>query len=217
MLEASAARRDATGDPAHAAVADRPRRSTSSAAPAAAVRRHAGFTSPVPYPASADPFPHRLAGLAAMIAAGLPLEVVAITSPGHFDTHAPGRRRSRTASQLTADSLLAFQRDLEARGLADRVLVARLVGVRPPRAGERLGRHRPRLRRHRVPDRHARAGQMIGVFPGLTAASTPSATSRRPPTSAASTPRSSSSGSAPTRRRSSRTPVLVLADDARPV
>ena len=33
------------------------------------------------------------------------------------------RRRSPTACKLTADSLLAFQRDLEARGLADRVLV----------------------------------------------------------------------------------------------
>ena len=33
------------------------------------------------------------------------------------------RRSSRTALKLTSDSLLAFQRDLEARGLADRVLV----------------------------------------------------------------------------------------------
>ena len=32
---------------------------------------------------------------------------------------------------------------------------ARLVGVRPARGRERLRRHRPRRRRHRVPDRHA--------------------------------------------------------------
>ena len=31
-----------------------------------------GFSSPVPYPQSDDPFPQRLAGLAAMLAAGLP-------------------------------------------------------------------------------------------------------------------------------------------------
>ena len=38
--------------------------------------------------------------------------------------HALGRAgRSREGLQLTSDSLLAFQRDLEARGLADRVLV----------------------------------------------------------------------------------------------
>jgi hypothetical protein len=82
-----------------------------------------GITSPVAYPSSSDPFPHRLAGLAAMIAAGLPLSVVAITSPGHFDTHASQVGALTNGLQLTSDSLLAFQRDLEARGIADRVVV----------------------------------------------------------------------------------------------
>jgi uncharacterized protein (DUF1501 family) len=82
-----------------------------------------GFTSPVTYPASTDPFPHRLAGLAAMIAAGLPLGVVAITSPGRFDTHAAQAGTLQDGLQLTSDSLFAFQRDLEARVVADRVLV----------------------------------------------------------------------------------------------
>jgi uncharacterized protein (DUF1501 family) len=82
-----------------------------------------GFSTPVAYPSSSDPFPHRLAGLAAMIAAGLPLGVVAITSPGHFDTHATQAGALQSGLQLTSDSLLAFQRDLEARGIADRVLV----------------------------------------------------------------------------------------------
>ena len=58
-----------------------------------------------------------------MIAAGLPLHVVAITSPGRFDTHANQVGALQSGLQLTADSLLAFQRDLEARGIADRVLV----------------------------------------------------------------------------------------------
>ena len=82
-----------------------------------------GFTSPVPYPSSSDPFPHRLAGLAAMIAQGLPLRVVSITSPGHFDTHATQAGALNSGLQLTSDSLLAFQRDLESRGIADRVVV----------------------------------------------------------------------------------------------
>jgi len=82
-----------------------------------------GFNSPVPYPSSADPFPKRLAGLAAMIALGLPVRVATITSPGRFDTHANQAGALNTGLQLTADSLLAFQRDLESRNIADRVLV----------------------------------------------------------------------------------------------
>lgn len=82
-----------------------------------------GLQTPVPYPVSTDPFPQRLAGLAAMIAAGLPMRVVTITSPGHFDTHASQAATLTSGLQLTSDSLLAFQRDLEARGVADRVMI----------------------------------------------------------------------------------------------
>jgi uncharacterized protein (DUF1501 family) len=82
-----------------------------------------GIQSPVAYPKSTDAFPRRLAGLAAMIASGLPLRVVALTAPGHYDTHSDQADSLAQGLQLTSDSLLAFQRDLEARGLADRVLV----------------------------------------------------------------------------------------------
>lgn len=82
-----------------------------------------GFTSPVQYPKSDDDFPSRLAGLAAMLAAGLPLRAVALTAPGEYDTHSDEPGALAKGLQLTSDSLLAFQRDLEARGLADRVLV----------------------------------------------------------------------------------------------
>jgi uncharacterized protein (DUF1501 family) len=58
-----------------------------------------------------------------MLAGGLPLRVVALTAPGHYDTHSDQASALAKGLQLTADSLLAFQRDLEARGLADRVLV----------------------------------------------------------------------------------------------
>jgi uncharacterized protein (DUF1501 family) len=81
------------------------------------------FTSPVQYPAGDDAFPRRLAGLAAMLAAGLPLRVVALSAPGRYDTHDNQAQELADGLKLTAESLLAFQRDLESRGLADRVLV----------------------------------------------------------------------------------------------
>jgi uncharacterized protein (DUF1501 family) len=79
--------------------------------------------SPVPYPRGNDAFPQRLAGLAAMLSAGLPLRCVALRAPGMYDTHSDQAGTLTNGLQLTSDSLLAFQRDLEARGLADRVLV----------------------------------------------------------------------------------------------
>jgi uncharacterized protein (DUF1501 family) len=58
-----------------------------------------------------------------MVAAGLPLRVVALTAPGEYDTHSHQAGALAEGLQMTSDSLLAFQRDLETRGLADRVLV----------------------------------------------------------------------------------------------
>jgi uncharacterized protein (DUF1501 family) len=58
-----------------------------------------------------------------MIQAGLPLHCVSITAPGHYDTHADQPKALSDGLKLTADSLLSFQRDLETRGLADRILV----------------------------------------------------------------------------------------------
>ena len=74
------------------------------------------------YPQTADAFPKRLAGFAAMLAAGLPIRAAAVRAPGAWDTHANQEDVLPKNLQLTFDSLLAFQRDLEARGLADRVL-----------------------------------------------------------------------------------------------
>lgn len=82
------------------------------------------ITSPVAYPVSArEQFPRRLAGLAAMLAAGLPVRCVSIRAPGMYDTHNDQAADLSAGLKLTADSLLAFQRDLEARRIADRVLV----------------------------------------------------------------------------------------------
>ena len=84
----------------------------------------AGFTSPVPYPdGGEDPFPKRLAGLAAMLAAGLPVRCAAVRASGLYDTHANQPDALSRGLGLTAQTLAAFQHDLEARGLADHVLV----------------------------------------------------------------------------------------------
>ncbi len=85
---------------------------------------NASYRSPVVYPVSGtSDFPQRLAGLAAMLAAGLPLRCVALTTDTQFDTHSSQEATFVSGVQLAADSLAAFQADLEARGLADRVLV----------------------------------------------------------------------------------------------
>jgi uncharacterized protein (DUF1501 family) len=79
-------------------------------------------TSPVAYPTHRSSFPKRLAGLAAMLGAGLPLRCVALRAYGMYDTHDDQPDQLAQGLKLTGESLLAFQRDLEARGLADRVL-----------------------------------------------------------------------------------------------
>ena len=56
-------------------------------------RSRDGITSPVPYPRSNDAFPTRLAGLAAMLAAGLPLRFVAL--------HGARRATTRTRTRRT--------------------------------------------------------------------------------------------------------------------
>ncbi len=82
------------------------------------------YHSAATYPTSGDSdFPQRLAGLAAMIAHGLPLRCVALTSDTQFDTHSAQPQTFDTGLQLIADSIAAFQADLEARGIADRVLM----------------------------------------------------------------------------------------------
>jgi uncharacterized protein (DUF1501 family) len=82
------------------------------------------YTSPVTYPTSGtSDLPQRFAGLAAMIATGLPLKCVSLTTDSAFDTHSAQPGTFGPGLQLVAESLSAFQADLAARGLADRVLV----------------------------------------------------------------------------------------------
>ena len=125
------------------------------------------YTSPVTYPKSDDPFPARLSALAALLAAGLPLHCVALTAPGEYDTHADEPNALAQGLQLTSDSLLAFQRDLEARGLADRVLVHvwSEFGRRAAENGDSGTDHGAAGTGFLVGTRAA--GRMVGEFPGL--------------------------------------------------
>ena len=127
-----------------------------------------GYGSPVPYPNVDDSFPRQLAGLAAMIAAGLPLRCVAITAPGEYDTHSDQPQALADGLDVTARTLFSFQRDLEARGLADRVLtlVWSEFGRRAEENGSDGTDHGAAGTAFLIGTR-AR-GRMIGEFPGVT-------------------------------------------------
>jgi uncharacterized protein (DUF1501 family) len=81
------------------------------------------IVAPVAYPDSKDDFPTRLEALAGLLGAGLPIRCVAISAAGEYDTHDDQAKDLADGLKLTSESLLAFQRDLEARGLADRVVI----------------------------------------------------------------------------------------------
>ena len=122
---------------------------------------------PVAYPTSDDQFPKRLQGLAAMIASGLPLHCVALEATGSYDTHAGQTAALTPALQTTAASLYAFQRDLEARGVADRVLtlVWSEFGRRAKENGSGGTDHGAAGTGFLIGTRAA--GQQVGEFPGL--------------------------------------------------
>ncbi len=125
------------------------------------------ITSPVAYPTSNDAFPKRLRALGAMLGAGLPIRCVALRAPGHYDTHSDQPDALARGLKLTADSLLAFQRDLEARGLADRVLVHvwSEFGRRAKENGSRGTDHGAAGIGFVLGTRTT--GAMVGEFPGL--------------------------------------------------
>jgi uncharacterized protein (DUF1501 family) len=125
------------------------------------------YGTPVPYPQVDDDFPHQLAGLAAMLAANLPLRCVAITAPGEYDTHSDQPKALADGLDITSQSLLSFQRDLEARGLADRVLtlVWSEFGRRAEENGSDGTDHGAGGTAFLIGTRAK--GQMVGEFPGL--------------------------------------------------
>jgi uncharacterized protein (DUF1501 family) len=128
---------------------------------------HPSYTSPVTYPTAGGDFPKRLAGLAAMLAAGLPIRCAALQGVGSYDTHAAQAATLGPNLQQTVDALVAFQRDLEARGLADRVLIHvwSEFGRRPKENGSGTD-HGAAGASFLIGTRAS--GRMVGEFPGLT-------------------------------------------------
>ena len=68
-------------------------------------------------------------------------------------TRTPARRQLRAQPRVQRRRDRRLPGRPRGRGLADRVLTFVVERVRPPARGERLGRHRPRRRRRRLPDR----------------------------------------------------------------
>ena len=124
-------------------------------------------TTATSYPTGGDSFPKQLQGLAAMIAAGLPLRCVALEATGEYDTHAGQTAALTPALTTTAASLYAFQRDLEARGVADRVLtlVWSEFGRRAKENGSGGTDHGAAGTAFLIGTRAA--GTQVGEFPGL--------------------------------------------------
>jgi hypothetical protein len=62
-----------------------------------------------------------MAGVAQLLAAGMPLRYVSVSTESVFDTHNDQAPRLTAGLGAAAQTVYAFQRDLEARDLADRV------------------------------------------------------------------------------------------------
>ena len=124
---------------------------------------------PAGYPKATDSFPARMAAVAELLAAGLPLSCVSVSTDSVFDTHESQATPFEAGLGEAAQTLLAFQRDLEARGLADRVLT--LVWSefgRRPQENASAGTDHGAAGCAFVIGTHA-AGTMIGEWPGLAA------------------------------------------------
>ena len=76
---------------------------------------------PVPYPKDSE-LGERLSRLAGLLSQPLGIRVAAVEAEGEFDTHDNQPTDLATGLKEVSEALSAFQADLEARGLADRVL-----------------------------------------------------------------------------------------------
>jgi uncharacterized protein (DUF1501 family) len=123
------------------------------------------LTTPPSYPDT--DFAKSLAALVAMLAAGLPLKCVTLEAPGGYDTHSDQADDLAKNLKDTADAILAFQRDLEAKGLADRVLTQLWseFGRRPEENGSKGTDHGAAGTSFLIGTQTT--GHMVGEFPGL--------------------------------------------------
>jgi uncharacterized protein (DUF1501 family) len=124
-----------------------------------------GFSSPVEYPKSE--FAHKLAGLANYLSSGLPVRVVTINAAGGYDTHSGEADDLAKYLTETCEGILAFQRDLEARGLQDRVMIEMWseFGRRPEENGSGGTDHGAAGCAFVIGSQAQ--GTMVGEFPGL--------------------------------------------------
>jgi uncharacterized protein (DUF1501 family) len=131
-----------------------------------AAQEKATYKPTVPYPTTGGEFPERLASLAEMLGAGMPIKCASLTAVGSYDTHSDEPGTLSTNLGETVESVVAFQRDLEQRGLADRVLI---------QLWSEFGRH-PQENGSGTDHGAAglafligtqAAGKMVGQFPGL--------------------------------------------------
>jgi uncharacterized protein (DUF1501 family) len=124
-------------------------------------------TLPTGYPSAGDSFPARMAAVAEMLAAGLPINCVTLTTESVFDTHENQTSSFTSGLGEAVQTIYAFQRDLEARGLSDRVLT--LVWSefgRRPQENASAGTDHGAAGCGFVVGEHA-AGTMIGEWQGL--------------------------------------------------
>ncbi|HEX4466466.1 MAG TPA: DUF1501 domain-containing protein, partial [Solirubrobacteraceae bacterium] len=127
-----------------------------------------GFTSPVTYPTVGGDFPQRLAVLAAMLDdESLPIKCVSMNGVGSYDTHSDEKETLKSNLGETVESLVAFQRDLEARKIDDRVIIQLWseFGRRPEENGSGTD-HGAAGVAFLIGSRVK--GEMVGEFPGLT-------------------------------------------------
>jgi uncharacterized protein (DUF1501 family) len=108
----------------------------------------------------------QLAGLAAIIASPLSVQFVTLSATGGYDTHSDEGTTLADNLKDTADAVLAFQRDLETRGLANQVLINMWseFGRRPEENGSGTDHGAAGLAF--VVGNHAAPG-VVGGFPGL--------------------------------------------------
>jgi uncharacterized protein (DUF1501 family) len=113
-------------------------------------------------------FAHKLAGLANYLDRGLPVRVVTLRAAGGYDTHSGQTEDLAKYLTETCEGILAFQRDLEARGLEDRVMIEMWseFGRRPEENGSAGTDHGAAGCAFVIGSRSQ--GQMVGEFPGLT-------------------------------------------------
>lgn len=123
------------------------------------------YKSPVAYPDDSY-LGRQLSGLGALLGAGMPLHCVSVSADGGYDTHADQATELQGNLKSTCDSILAFQRDLEKRGLQDRVLIEMWseFGRRPEENS--TGTDHGAAGAAFIIGSKA-SGKMVGEFPGL--------------------------------------------------